>query len=140
MSVATVHEARVLIPGEAEGPLLRLAAPISFWGGVDPKTGRIADPRHPDHGRSIAGTVLAVPTTIGSSSSSAIMLELLRGGHAPAALLLRAVDAILTLGVVVAREMGYGTIPVLALDADHFAALPGNDMRLRVADGEITLL
>jgi len=140
MSIAVTHEARILIPGEAEGPLLRLAAPISFWGGVDPKTGRIADPRHPDHGRSIAGTALAVPATMGSSSSSAVMLELLRGGHAPAALLLGAVDAILTLGVVVAREMGYGTIPVLALNAEALAALPETGARLRVADGEITVL
>ncbi len=140
MSVTDISEARILIPGEAEGPLLRLGAPISFWGGVDPKTGRIADPRHPDHGTSIAGTVLAVSATIGSSSSSAVMLELMRGGQAPAALLLGAVDAILTLGVVVAREMGYGVIPVLAASSEAIAALPENGTRLRVADGEITVL
>ncbi|MEJ2122231.1 MAG: DUF126 domain-containing protein, partial [Alphaproteobacteria bacterium] len=85
---ADITGVRILIPGAAEGPLLRLRAPISFWGGVDPKSGRLADPRHPDHGASVAGTVLAVPETIGSSSSSAVMLELMRGGAAPAALLL----------------------------------------------------
>jgi len=126
-----------LIAGEAEGPLLRLAAPISFWGGVDAKTGTVADPRHPDHGWSIAGTVLAIPATIGSSSSSAVMLELLHGGKAPAALLLGTVDAILTLGVIVGREMGYGSIPVLALPADEIAALPANGTQLRIADGRI---
>jgi predicted aconitase with swiveling domain len=126
---------RVVIPGAAEGPLLRLGAPISFWGGVDPRTGRIADPRHPDHGAEIAGTVLALPATIGSSSSSAVMLELTRLGLAPAALLLGTVDAILTLGVVVAGEMGYGTIPVLALGPDAIAALPANGTLLRIAAG-----
>lgn len=140
MSVADVTEARILIPGEAEGPLLRLSAPISFWGGVEPKTGRIADPRHPEHGAGIAGTVLALPATVGSSSSSSVMLELMREGTAPAALLLGAVDAILTLGVVVAREMGYGSIPVLAASSGALAALPANGARLRVADGEITVL
>jgi predicted aconitase with swiveling domain len=140
MSVTTANGARVLIPGEADGPLLRLAAPISFWGGVDPKTGRIADPRHPDYGAEIAGTVLAVPATIGSSSSSAVMLELMRGGKAPAALLLGAVDAILTLGVVVAREMGYGSIPVLAASSEALAALPANGTRVRVVDGVISVL
>lgn len=140
MSVTKTDEARILIPGEAEGPLLRLSAPISFWGGVDPKSGRIADPRHPDHGRSIAGTVLAVPATIGSSSSSAVMLELMRGGRAPAALLLGAVDAILTLGVVVAREMGYGSIPVLAASSEALAALPANGARMRVAGGRVSTL
>jgi predicted aconitase with swiveling domain len=140
MSIADVTQARILIPGAADRALLRLRAPISFWGGVDPKTGTIADPRHPDHGADISGTVLAVPATIGSSSSSAVMLELMRGGHAPAALLLGEVDAILTLGVVVAREMGYGTIPILALDIDAFAALPANGARMHVADGTISVL
>ena len=91
---------RVLVPGEAVGPLLRLRAPISFWGGVDPRTGRVADPRHPDHGRSLAGTVLVVPSAVGSSSSSAIMLELMRNGVAPAAVLMGKADAILALGEI----------------------------------------
>lgn len=114
--MVTPVRGRVLVAGEGEGPLLRLAAPISFWGGVDPVAGTIADPRHPDHGRSIAGTVLCVPSTVGSSSSSAIMLELLREGTAPAAVLLGQVDAILALGAVVARELGYAPVPILELD------------------------
>lgn len=133
-----VSTARILVAGAARGPLLRLAAPISFWGGVDARTGRIADPRHPDHGAEIAGTVLAIEATIGSSSSSAVMLELLRSGRAPAALLLGEVDAILTLGVVVAREIDYPTIPVLALTTKDFAALPANGTRLVVEDNKLT--
>jgi predicted aconitase with swiveling domain len=138
--MSVTHKPRVLVPGEAEGPLLRLSAPISFWGGVDPKTGTIADPRHPDHGADISGTVLAVPATIGSSSSSAVMLELMRGGKAPAALLLGEVDAILTLGVVVAREMDYGSIPVLAASSEALTALPENGTPVRVADATISVL
>ncbi len=116
--------ARPLVAGTARGPVLRLAAPISFWGGVDPASGVIMDPRHPDHGACVTGTVLALESSIGSSSSSSVMLELLRLQKAPAALLLGRVDAILALGVVVAREMGYPTIPVLQLGADELAALP----------------
>ncbi len=58
---------RILIEGEGTGPLLRLTAPLSFWGGVDPKTGRVSDPRHPQHGMSIAGTVLALPEPTAAS-------------------------------------------------------------------------
>ncbi len=107
---------RALVAAEGVGPLLRLTHPISFWGGVDPVTGTIADPRHPEYGVSIAGTVLAIPSAVGSSSSSAIMLELLREENAPAAVLMGQADAILALGVVVARELGYPTIPVLEVD------------------------
>jgi uncharacterized protein len=131
---------RVLVAGEAEGPFMRLRAPISFWGGVDPASGRIADPRHPDHGRCIAGTVLLVPEAVGSSSSSAIMLELLRGGVAPAAVIMGRADAILALGVVVARELGHPTIPVLEAPVELFEGL-AEGTRVRVgADGRVEAL
>ena len=103
----------VLIDGAAQGPYLGLRAPVCFWGGLDPATGRIADPAHPDFGASVVGTVLGIPAIVGSSSSSQQLLECLRRGHAPAAILLGAEDAILAGAVLVSREMGWGTIPVL---------------------------
>ncbi len=97
-----------LIPGPAvTAPLLKLTAPISFWGGVDPKTSIIADVRHPQHGTPISGTILMLPGTIGSSSASAVLLELIHRGIAPAAIIMPEPDAILLLGVLVAREMGW---------------------------------
>ncbi len=78
-------QGEILVAGEAgSGPALVLSAPISFWGGVDPKTGTIADVRHPEHGQSIAGRVLFLPGTIGSSSASAVLMELVHSGKAPA--------------------------------------------------------
>ncbi|WP_292088875.1 DUF126 domain-containing protein, partial [Mesorhizobium sp.] len=63
MSAAT----EILVRGKAgKGEALVLTAPISFWGGVDPQTGRIADVRHPQHGEVISGRVLFLPGTIGS--------------------------------------------------------------------------
>lgn len=128
---------RPLVPGSARGPLLRLDRPISFWGGVDPLTGRIIDPRHPNHGASISGTVLAVPAAVGSSSSSAILLELLREGTAPAAILLGRADAILSLGVVVGRELGYEGIPVIELPAERQAAWPHGTVLEISPDGAV---
>ena len=126
---------RVLIRGRATGRLCRLSKPISLWGGVEPTTGRIIDPRHPDYGTDITGSVLVLPSTIGSSSSRAIMLELLRQRHAPAAVVLGRVDAILTLGVIVAREMGYPSIPVVAVD--DVAMLPAVGVVTVAEDGWI---
>jgi predicted aconitase with swiveling domain len=128
---------RVLIDGAGEGTLLRLVEPISFWGGVDPATARLTDPRHPQHGVSIAGTVLALAAMCGSSSSSAIMLELVARGIAPAALLLGEPDAILALGILVGREMGYPAIPVLAVPATEQAKLQQGILRV-MPGGSIT--
>jgi predicted aconitase with swiveling domain len=127
---------RVLIEGRAQGPLLRLTAPLSFWGGVDPKTGRISDPRHPEHDRSVTGTVLAIPSPRGSSSSSAIMLELIARGLAPAALLLGEADAILALGIVIAREMGHPVLPALELPVAELMQLPEGVIKVET-DGSI---
>ena len=51
--------------------------------------------------------MLFLPGTIGSSSASAVLLELVHDGRAPAALVLHEPDAILLLGLIVAREMGW---------------------------------
>jgi predicted aconitase with swiveling domain len=115
---------RALVAGEGSGPLLRLTHPISFWGGVDPVAGTIVDPRHPQFGARLEGRVLMIPSAVGSSSSSAIMLELLREGTAPAAILMGRADAILALGAVVAGELGYDTIPIVEVDVNTMASVP----------------
>lgn len=102
-----------------EASALVLTAPISFWGGVDPKSGTVIDVRHPQHGANIAGRILFVPATIGSSTASTILLELVHSGNAPAALVLHQTDAILLLGLIAAREMGLKTPPALILDREH---------------------
>lgn len=134
-----VLTAEILIPGAAAaGECLALSAPISFWGGVDPRSGTIIDARHPQRGMNIAGRVLALPGTIGSSSASAVLLELVHAGKAPAALLLDAPDAILLLGLVVAREMGWPTPPALRLPAQQQKPLAGRRLLLSSA-GMITI-
>ncbi len=126
----------VLMPGAARGPLLKLGAPISFWGGVDAASGTIIDVRHPDHGRCVAGTILALPGTIGSSSSSSVILELIHKGCAPAALILAVPDAILLLGLVVAVQMGWPSLPALSLNESDFARL-GEGSYILGLDGRV---
>jgi predicted aconitase with swiveling domain len=126
---------KALLPGEATGELLRLDRDISFWGGVDPQSGRILDPRHPQYGISVSGRILAMERVIGSSSGSSVMMELLAIGKAPAGVILTEVDAILTLGVVVGREMGYGSIPVFLVSTNTLNSLPST--LSMTADGRI---
>jgi len=132
-------QGEVLIPGTAEAPVLCLDKPISFWGGVDPFSGRITDPRHPNHGAVIGGRILVLPGTIGSSSSSAVMLELMASGKAPAALILAEPDAILVLGAVVAREMGHGSIPALIVPRADQGVFAGAHRATIAEDGSISI-
>jgi predicted aconitase with swiveling domain len=136
--MSAAERGEVLIAGaEAGGQALVLTRPISFWGGVDPKTGCIADPRHPEAGAGVAGRVLFLPGTIGSSSASAVLLELVRAGLAPAAIVLHEPDAILLLGLIVAREMGWRHPPAIRLDRDRHRAFDGLYVEVR-SDGRIS--
>jgi len=127
----TLFNAEVLLSGPATmASAVALTAPISFWGGVDPKTGVISEIRHPQSGQSIAGRVLLVPATVGSSSAAAILLELVHAGLAPAAVVMHEPDAILLLGLIVAKEMGWKTPIALRLDRAAFASLDRQQLEI----------
>ena len=98
---------RVLVAGTAAGDVLRLDEPLSFWGGVDPVTGRITDLRHPQVGQSVTGRILVMPFGRGSSGGSSVIAEGIRAGTAPSAILLLEPDDIVTVGAIVADEL-YG--------------------------------
>jgi predicted aconitase with swiveling domain len=54
-----------------------------------------------------------------------VLLELVHNGHAPAAIVLHEPDAILLLGLIVARQMGWRAPTALRLDAGDFALFKG---------------
>ncbi len=122
-------KADVLVDGAAEGDLVLLQKPICFWGGLDARTGRITDPKHPDFGVAVTGKILAVPEIVGSSSSSQLLLEALRLKTAPAAILLGQADAIIAMAVLVGQAMDFGTIPIL--HANLATLQPGDLLDIR---------
>jgi len=117
---------RAIIEGPAEGPVLTCDEGLSFWGGVDPETGRIIDSHHPQAGRSVAGAVVCMPTSRGSCSGSGVLLELALAGRAPAALIFREAEDILTLGAFIATRMFDAPIPVIRADGADFDAIAGS--------------
>jgi predicted aconitase with swiveling domain len=135
-------EARTLVAGTAQGRALMLDEPLSLWGGVDPATGDIIDPRHPQHGANVAGRILVMPSGRGSSSSSSVLAEAIRAGTAPAAIVLGEADPILALGAIVARELFGGTIPVVvaaesALRTDDLATIRADETGVELrAEGQ----
>ena len=107
-----------VVPGEGSGEVLNLERPLSFWGGVDPETGRVTDVHHPQHGQTVAGRVLVLPSGRGSSSSSSVLAEAIRAGTAPAAIVLADPDPILALGAIVARELYDVAMPIVVAARD----------------------
>ncbi len=118
---AEIPALRVLAPGLATGRALVLDEPLSFWGGLDPVTGRLIDVHHPQAGASLTGRVVCMPSGRGSSSSSYVFAESIRAGTSPAAVVLGEPDSIVALGAIVAAELYGIEIPVVVADLSAIA-------------------
>jgi predicted aconitase with swiveling domain len=124
-------QGRALVAGEAAGPALVLEAPLSLWGGMDPRTGRLSDHHHPQLGVTLTGRVLVMPSGRGSSSSSSVLAEAIRLGTAPLAIVLAEPDEILVLGALVAEYLYARTCPILVLpDRPADAITTGDQVEL----------
>lgn len=118
----TLH-GKPFIPGAAQGVALVSREPLSFWGGYDWQTGEIIDRRHPLSGQIAKGKVLVIPFTRGSSTTTAVLLEAIRAGTAPAAIITTATDFFFALASVVATELYNAPLPLVALAENDFGLL-----------------
>jgi len=114
---------KFIVQAEAAGDILYSDEGLSFWGGVDPVTGRVIDVHHPWYGLEIAGKILVMPTSRGSCSGSGVLLELALNGYAPAALIFSVAEETLTLGAVIAAHLFDKPIAVAHLEREDFDAL-----------------
>lgn len=126
-------QGRSLHRGAADGLVLKLDTPVSFWGGVDAATGRIVDNAHPQNGRVLAGVVLAMASSRGSSGTPGVLGEMLRLGTGPAAILLAKPDINLVAGALVAGTLYGVACPVVLVELATFNALR-TGTRVRVRD------
>ena len=130
---------RAIVPGDARGESLVTTDALSFWGGYDFHTGQIIDKHHPLAGVCAAGRVLAVPFSKGSSTTTAVLLEAVRAGTAPAAILTTGVDSFFALASIVAGVMYGKSFPVIALEPADFARLVSGTQLVVRRDGQITV-
>jgi predicted aconitase with swiveling domain len=102
------YPGRILVKGTIEQnvcPVIVSNVSLSFWGGVDEKTGVVIDQSHPLHGKCVAGSILVLPSGRGSCTASQVMLELILNKKNPVALVLRDRDGLVSVGALVAEAM-----------------------------------
>ena len=136
--VSRTLQAKVVIDGAARGTVLVLVEPLSFWGGVSPETGMIVDRHHPQAGESVAGRVLVLPGTRGSSGGPGALAEGFRLGTGPAAILLPTVSQSIVIGVLVADELYGRSVPVLVVPPDGHASFHTGETVTIAMEGRIT--
>ena len=129
-----------IIAGPAKGVALVSSEPLSFWGGYDWKSGEITDRRHPLSGSNAKGRVLAIPFTRGSSTTTAVLLEAIRAGTAPSAIITTSTDFFFALASIVADELYTQPLPLVAISESDFAHLKTGD-QIEIDDhGNLTIV
>jgi len=116
-----------VVAGSAAGAALVSKEPLSFWGGLCPHTGEIIDRRHELSGRIVTGRIFVLPRGKGSSTSSATLMESIKTGVAPAAIINLQVDPILALGSIVSDELYQKAVPIVILAEKDFYSIKEDD-------------
>ena len=109
-----------IVQKDIKGKVFKCCEGLSFWGGVDPHTGRIIDIHHPNHGSFISKKFLLMPTSRGSCSGSGVLLQLAQSELAPAALIFYETEEILTLGAIVADQLFDKQVAVLRVSKEIY--------------------
>jgi predicted aconitase with swiveling domain len=102
----------VLHAGNAQGAVLLLDEPLSFWGAFDPR----------QRGQSVKGKILMMRESRGSGSASGGLAEAIRLGTGPAGIILVEPDINLAVGALVAETLYGKSCPVIAISPQDFAA------------------
>lgn len=101
--------------------ILRLTAPLSWLDGVDPETGVVTQPGHPQFGQSVAGRVVRMPHSVGSTVGAYGLFKLARHGTAPREIILERPDSVTISAELVGipvRVLGSAEAPELEVDAE----------------------
>ncbi len=136
MAAEVLRATEILLDGECGGETLVLEEPLSFWGGLDPKSGRIVDEHHPQLGECVAGRILVMPGTRGSTSSPGALADAIQLGNGPAAVILPEPNVTILVAAMIARELYDTKLPVLVVDRDDYRRLRSGQ-QLAIADADV---
>lgn len=122
---------QIVAKGIGGGKALVTHQPLSFLGDVNPKDGRIQDPKQEVYGESIVGKVLVFPQGKGSTVGSYVMYQLKKNGKAPAAIVNVSSETIVAVGAIISN------IPLIhKLEVDPFRAIKsGSNVLVNCIEG-----
>lgn len=139
MTTVTGHP---VIKGKATGPALFTDKAFNFTAAFTKpenllsfKKAEVRDRHHPWFRINVHNKVLFIPTAIGSTHTGLVLLDLVRLGKGPAAMVVDAADSLLVSGIVLS-EVWYGrAIPIVEYPTQELADIVEDGMTVTV-DGD----
>jgi hypothetical protein len=125
-----IFEGKTISRGNAKGKALVSRTPLSFFGGVDPKTGVVIEKGHELEGKSMAGQVLVFPAGKGSTVGSYVMYQLAKNGKAPSAIINAYTETIVACGAIMAGIPCISGIPTEKINTGDSVEIDGNKVKV----------
>ncbi|PAV06496.1 DUF126 domain-containing protein [Methanosphaera cuniculi] len=94
---------RQISKGIAEGEAIVTHDPISFLGGVDPKTGIVIDKKHELYNQCITDKILIIPSGKGSTVGSYVIYQMAKNNTAPRAIICQVAEPIIAIGAIISK-------------------------------------
>ena len=88
---------RIISKGKDSGNALVTKDPISFLGGVDPKTGIVIDKKHELYNECITDKILVIPSGKGSTVGSYVIYQMAKNNTAPRAIICQKAEPIIAI-------------------------------------------
>jgi predicted aconitase with swiveling domain len=128
---------RPLVAGIADGQTMVLSGPLNLWDGLNPKTGEIVEPGHPERGQSIHGRLLILRHGLSGATVAIALTEALRNNVGPAGVVLPQADLTVVMASVIAGDLYERQIPILELPMSDMQGIADN-VPARIEDGNLT--
>ena len=120
--------ANIFVNANANGRVLFCKEGLSFWGGVDPDTGKIIDTYHSNYGQKVSGKIMLMECSRGSCSGSGVLVQLARSGLAPAAIVFCEPEQTLTLGAIISDRLFDSPVAIVRLNRGLYTELAHSEV------------
>lgn len=127
-----ILKGRCIVEGYAEGRALVSKDPISFMGGVDPKTGKIIERGNEIEGECIKDKILVFPSAKGSTGGSYMLYEAVKNKVGPKAIVNSEAESIVVIGAIVSDLPMVDRIDISLIKTEDF-------LKVNATEGEIIL-
>ncbi len=124
-------EGRTISKGIAEGEALTTTQPISFYGGVDPRTGEIIEKGHELQGRKVKGKILVFPNGKGSTVGSYTLYRMKNNGVAPSGIINKECETVVAVGVIISEIPCVDKIDISKIETGDVVRLENGVVRIK---------
>ena len=125
---------RKIYKGTVEAEAIVTKDGISFYGGVEPDTGKVVEVGHELEGQSITGKVLVFPTGKGSTVGSYTMYRMKKNNTAPAAIVNKQIDTIIAVGCIISEIPCVDKININEIKTGQMLIVNGSDGTIELID------